>query len=549
MNEPENSAVPPKSELAPVVLSPKRSGFSWIWLLPIVAALVGASLVLRGWLLTGPTIEIYFESAEGLVVGQTKLRYRDVEVGHISAIKVSSDRRGVVVTAQLELDGSEYITQEQSRFWVVRPRLGLSGVSGLGTLLSGAYIGVDAPQKRDKAAAKFEFKGLETPPEIIGGRPGTRYLLTAANLGSLDLGSPVYNQGIQVGQVVGYEFNEGGEGVRVQVFVDAPHDKFITDSTRFWNVSGVNMSLDGGGFTVRTHSLVAALAGGIAFERSDMGFNHRVPANTYFELFSSREQALAEPDGLAVELHFKFHQSTRGLQPGSGVEFRGIELGSIYDIALEYDFDNKSFYALAKARIYPQRLGNVYQRVALAARKGDDPVSSLFGPMIKRGLRAQLRPSNLLTGKQYIALEFFDKVPAVTFDQEQTPIVVPTIAGDFDRLQEQVSNIVNKVSAIPFPEIGAQLEQSLKHLSSVVRKLDQNSVPQVNQTLKSVQDAVDKLGKILETDSALNTNLEQSLRELNRAMRSMRDLSDSLQAQPASILRGRKADVLPEPRP
>ncbi len=530
----------------PVLIAPKRTGFSWIWLLPIVAAFVGASLVLRSWMLTGPSIEIYFDSAEGLVVGQTKLRYREVEVGHISSITVAPDRKGVLVKARLELEGADYITQEQARFWVVRPRLGLSGVSGLGTLLSGAYIAVDAPQQLDKGDSVYEFRGLEAPPEIISGRPGSRYILTTPGLGSLERGSPVYYQGIQVGQVIGYEFNTEGEGVHVQVFVDAPYDQYITDSTRFWNVSGVNMSLGASGFTVRTHSLVAALAGGVAFERSHMGSNHPVPVNTYFELFASRDEALAEPDGMAVSLQFHFYQSTRGLEPGSGVEFRGLELGKVSDVNLEYDSDKKSFYALVKARIYPQRLGSVYQQVAVAARKGDDPLSALFEPMIRHGLRAQMRPANLLTGKQYVALEFFPNAPEADFEMGGVPIRVPTISGDFDRLQEQVSNIINKVSAIPFPEIGKQLEQSLVQVNKVVGRLDSSSVPQLNNTLSSIQKAVDEMAGLLASDSSLNVNLERNMRELNRAMRAMRDLADSLQAQPSSLIRGRKADVLPE---
>jgi len=154
-------------------------------------------------MLTGPRITISFDSAEGLAVDQTKLRYRDVNVGTISDIQVTPDRKGVLVTAQLERDGSEFITQKDTRFWVVRPRLGLSGVSGLGTLLSGVYIGVDAPFEVDKKAEQLEFVGLESPPEVTTGRAGKRYVLTAPALGSLDLGSPLYYKGIQVGQVSG----------------------------------------------------------------------------------------------------------------------------------------------------------------------------------------------------------------------------------------------------------------------------------------------------------------------------------------------------------
>ena len=539
----------PNEPAQPKLVPSQRSRFSWIWILPIAAALVGASLVLRNWMLTGPRVTISFDSAEGLAVDQTKLRYREVNVGTISDIQVAPDRKGVLVTAQLERDGSEFITQEETRFWVVRPRLGLSGVSGLGTLLSGVYIGVDAPFEADSKKQQLEFVGLESPPEVISGRAGKRYVLTAPELGSLDLGSPLYYRGIQVGQVSSYELNEKGDGVRIQVFVDAPNDGFVTQGTRFWNVSGVNMSLDSDGFSVRTHSLVSALAGGLAFDQLEGESTEVAAADEQYELFSTQERAMAEPDGPAVELRFHFHQSVRGLVPGSKIEFRGLELGQVYDVDLEFDFERKRFFALVKARIYPQRFGRLYERVAQGRTDDKDPVTALFEPMVERGLRGQLRPASLITGQQYIALEFFDKAAPVEFSTEVKPLVIPVIAGDFDRLQEQVSDIVTKIAAIPFDQIGKDLQNGLTQLSQVLKQLDKATVPQLNGALKSMDGAVQKLGAMLDKDSSFNASVDQTLGELKRSLRSLRDLSDTLQSQPSAVLRGRSPDVLPEPTP
>ena len=539
----------PNEPAQPKLVPSQRSRFSWIWILPIAAALVGASLVLRNWMLTGPRITISFDSAEGLAVDQTKLRYREVNVGTISDIQVAPDRKGVLVTAQLERDGSEFITQDETRFWVVRPRLGLSGVSGLGTLLSGVYIGVDAPFEADSKKQQLEFVGLESPPEVISGRAGKRYVLTAPELGSLDLGSPLYYRGIQVGQVSSYELNEKGDGVRIQVFVDAPNDEFVTQGTRFWNVSGVNMSLDSDGFSVRTHSLVSALAGGLAFDQLEGESTEVASADEQYELFSTQERAMAEPDGPAVELRFHFHQSVRGLVPGSKIEFRGLELGQVYDVDLEFDFERKRFFALVKARIYPQRFGRLYERVAEGRTDGKDPVTALFEPMVERGLRGQLRPASLITGQQYIALEFFDKAAKAEFSPDTKPLVIPVIAGDFDRLQEQVSDIVTKIAAIPFDQIGKDLQVGLTQMSQVLKQLDKATVPQLNGALKSMDGAVQKLGAMLDKDSSFNASVDQTLSELKRSLRSLRDLSDTLQSQPSAVLRGRSPDVLPEPTP
>lgn len=252
----------------PVVLSAavrkSRSRISWIWLVPLVAALAGLSMVVHAWLKAGPDITIQFDTAEGLVAGQTQVRYKDVVIGTVQRIYFSADRSKVMVEAALNKDAAD-IARQGTRFWVVRPRLGFSGVSGLGTLLSGAYIDVDVPKKAN-AVEQDDFVGLETPPPITHDRAGKIFTLRAENLGSLDVGSPVYFRRISVGRVVGYRLEPSGAAVDVDVFVDAPNDRFVTRKTRFWNASGVDVSVNGDGVKMRTESLVSLLLGGVAFD-------------------------------------------------------------------------------------------------------------------------------------------------------------------------------------------------------------------------------------------------------------------------------------------
>src|SRR5690606_33014867 len=228
----------------PEVTRKKQRRISWIWLVPIVALLAGLSLVVRTWMQTGPEISIQFNTAEGIEVGKTQVRYKDVVVGTVHSIRFNDDRSKVIVQAELVKDAAGLAT-EGTNFWVVRPRLGISGVSGLGTLLSGAYIGVDAVDGAGAAtsATKFEFVGLETPPPVTHDRDGKRFVLKAHDLGSLDIGSPVYFRRINVGRVIGYELDESGNAVNVEVFIDSPNDKFVTRGARFWNASGVDLSV------------------------------------------------------------------------------------------------------------------------------------------------------------------------------------------------------------------------------------------------------------------------------------------------------------------
>ncbi|UYO95163.1 intermembrane transport protein PqiB [Pollutimonas sp. M17] len=531
--------------LQPHVRPRRERRISWIWLVPLVAALVGASLLVRNWLHTGPTITISFESAEGLEVGQTKIRYKDVVIGVVSGIKVSSDRSKVLVSADLNREGSEYITQKGSRFWVVRPRLGLSGVSGLGTLLSGAYISVDAAESSNGDDPVYAFEGLEKPPEITSGRPGTRYTLYSADLGSLEIGSPVYFRRIQVGRVIGYDLDKDGKSVNIQIFIDAPNDKFVTSDTRFWNASGINLSLDADGFNVQTGSLVSVVAGGVAFASVNEANTEPAKADSRYALGATRVEAMADPDGPPFPIELHFHQSVRGLKVGAPVDFRGLELGKVVDIDLEFNQKTKRFYALVKAELYPLRFGAVYDNLMKLDSDADYPGAVLLAPLVKHGLRGQIRAANLLTGQQYVALDFFPDAESADFDAKQVPVVLPTIAGSFDRLQQQISSIVGKLDAIPFEGIGKDLRSSLTSMTKLLKRFEGELTPQATTMLKTAQKSLERIDRVLAEDSPLSSNVERTLGEINAAAKSLRALSDYLRTNPSALVRGRAPDALP----
>ncbi|NYT83006.1 MCE family protein [Alcaligenaceae bacterium] len=548
MTEAQDPQAPssPAKVPAPTVHPRRETRISWIWLVPLVAALVGVSLLARSWLAIGPTITISFETAEGLEVGQTKVRYKDVAIGTVTGIRVAEDRSKVQVTAELVRDGSEFITRENTSFWVVRPRLGLSGVSGLGTLVSGAYIAVDAAESPVKKGSTpvYEFVGLEKPPEVTSGRPGTRYTLHADDLGSLEIGSPVYYRRIQVGRIIGYDLDESGRSVNIHVFVDAPNDKFVTSDTRFWNASGINLSLDADGFNVQTGSLVSMIAGGVAFASANEANTRPAPSGSDFKLAASRAEALADPDGPPFHIEFHFQQSVRGLKVGAPVDFRGLELGKVIDVDLEFNEETKRFYALVKAELYPLRFGAVYDN--LMAEPGAEQYrgGALLGPLVEHGLRAQIRPANILTGQQYVALDFFRDAEKVEFDAQKAPLVLPTIAGSFDRLQQQISSIVSKIDAVPFDEIATDLRSSLNAVTKLLQRLEGELTPQATATLKAARKSLGEVEKLLSENSPMTGNVERTLRELNNAAKSLRSLADYLQSHPSSVIRGKGPNAI-----
>lgn len=533
---------------SPAILRKRKRRISWIWLVPVVAALMGLSLVVRTWMQAGPDLSIEFDTAEGLEIGKTQLRYKNVNVGTVRSISFNQDRSKVVVQARLSKSVAD-LAREGTNFWVVRPRLDVSGVSGLGTLLSGAYIGVDAVEDSDvsQKATKLHFLGLEAPPAVTHDRAGKRFILKASDLGSLDIGSPVYFRRINVGRVVGYSLDKTGHAVNVDVFVDAPNDQFVTNGTRFWNASGVDFSVNANGLKVRTQSLVSMVVGGVAFESvySARDANTPAVADTHFELYATEADAKTNPDGEAFPVRMRFNQSIRGLTVGAPIDFSGITLGNVTQINLDLDPVSNRFYSQVDATLYPERLGRVYEEMREhASQDGDEVGGRLLGVMITHGLRAQLRTANLLTGQLYVVLDDFPNAKPVQFKHSR-PVLIPTVPGNLDQLQQQVSNIVTKIDKIPFDTISESLRATLASTSKLMTRLDEQVAPQAQDLLKQARESLSNLNALLASDASLPVNAEKAMQELSRAARSLRALADFLQTNPESLLRGRGEDPIP----
>ncbi|RDJ00049.1 MCE family protein [Dyella solisilvae] len=543
----DNNKPLPEDLPEPVVRRP-RINASLVWLVPIIAALVGLSLVIHAWVEAGPTINISFQTAEGLDPGKTPVKYKSVVIGRVTTLRLSEDRSHVIAKVALEKSAQGFATAG-TRFWVVRPRIGLGGVSGIDTLLSGAFIGADVGESHE---TKTEFVGLELPPTVTHGAPGRTFSLHADDLGSLDIGSPVYFRRIQVGRVSTYHLDKDGRGVTFQIFIDAPNDQFVTTSSRFWNASGVDVSLGADGLKVNTESLATVLAGGVAFQ-DPAGPHDATPAqeNDSFTLFNDRATAMAPPDGEPRYIRMRFDQSLRGLRVDAPVEFLGVSFGRVVSVNLDYDEKTQTFPTVVGAVVYPARLGKAHEKLVAAAKaRGDDEqMSQMMSRLVEHGLRAQARSGNLLTGQLYIAMDFLPKAPKVAFDGTAKPLEIPTAPGDFDKIQQQVADIVAKLDKVPFDSIGKNLDQSLAELHHTLQQVNTGVLPEVRTTLKGAQQTLGNANSALAPDSPLQQNLGGSLQELQRAARSLRVLTDYLGDHPDALLRGRRADDAPAAAP
>jgi len=517
----------------------RRLNFSLVWIVPILALLVGASLVVRNYLEKGPVISISFRTGEGLVAHKTQVRYRSVVIGEVSSVELADDRKSVVAKVELSKEAESFATQG-ARYWVVRPRIGAGGVSGVDTLLSGAFIGADAGESKNPEKT---FTGLESPPPVTYGEKGKRFLLSADDLGSLDIGSSIYYRRIPVGEVVSYALKEDGEGVDIGVFVQAPYDAFVTTNTRFWNASGIDMEVGANGLKVETQSLSSVLMGGLAFAAPE-SFSRGEPAadQQSFTLFADRDAALAPPTGKAQYLRLRFDQSMRGLSPGAPVEFKGVEFGKVTSVTLDYDAKKQVFPVVVDAVIYPQRLGPVHQKMLQAFNhtpEDDAGARRLIGTFVEHGLRAQARSGNLITGQMFISLDFYPDAPKVQFDGSAQPIVIPTVPGSLEKLQEQLQHVVERLGKLPLESIAGNLDGTLREMRNTLKRVDGQTLPGVTATLEQLQKTLRSANSAIADDSPQREKLGDTLQELERMSRSLRDLADYLGRHPESLIRGR----------
>ena len=537
-------------DLPEAVVQSKRQ-ISIVWLIPIVAVLIGGWLAFKGLSERGPTVTISFESAEGLEAGKTQVKYKDVKVGQVETIRFNADLSRVLVTAEMVKEAGPYLT-ENTRFWVVRPRVTASGVSGLGTIFSGAYIGMD-PGKEGEPSRKF--KGLEIPPVVTTGMPGREFLLKATTLGSLEIGAPVYYRQIQVGQVIGYDLDKKGRSLTIKIFINAPHHTLVKKNTRFWNASGFDLKLDAGGLKLNTESLVSIMLGGIAFDTpASLQVGGPPDLDQIFRLYETRESIFERIYTEKNHYVLHFNESIRGLTVGAPVEFRGIKMGQVVDIDAEFDQTTFTPRITVLVETEPQRWKMIGE--------GKVDAKTEIKALVAKGLRAQLKTGSLLTGQLYVDIDFHPDAPKAEVKFEGQFPVVPTIPAPLQIITARVNSLLNKIESMPIEKIGKDLgdtlhnvkkltdsdellqavkalNETLQHTRQLVQNLDANVAPALSSTLDQAQKTLVSVEGTLGKDSPMQYELRRAIKELGEAGRSIRVLADYLERHPEALIRGK----------
>jgi len=511
--------------------SKKRTRLSLVWVIPFLAAVIGAWVAVTRILSQGPKITIVFKSAEGIEAGKTKIEYNGVEIGTLTTIRLSDDHRHVITTAQMAPKTESFLVDD-TQFWVVRPRISGANVTGLGTLISGAYIGMEIGQSRQN---KRSFVALETPPVVTFDVPGRFFVVKTPDLGSLDVGTPLFFRRLQVGQVTSYELDKDGSSLNVKVFVNAPYDQYVNPNTRFWNASGIDVSLTANGLSVQTQSVLSVLIGGIAFETPATDpVLPAAEADTVFTLYSNRADAFKLPARAPQTYMLLFKQSVRGLAVGAPVEFRGIQVGEVAEVSAQVDAKTFEFSAPVTIHLDAQRLG-VRIRDLAPGIDLDTVRRQLMDSLVAHGVRAQLKTGSLLTGSLFVEFDFFPEAPPATVDWSQKPVQLPTIPGQLEGIEANVASIIKKVDQMPLKAIGDDLQKSIAELD--------RTLVSARSTLDSGRGTLDNANKLVEPNSVLGAELGNTLQEVSRAARSVRVLADYLERHPEALIRGKTGEA------
>lgn len=537
-----------------------RAAQRWniVWVVPVLALLVGGWLSYRHFASKGPVAMVQFETADGVAAGTTELRCRSVRVGVVKRVKLAKDLNSVTVSLQMEPSGYELLRQG-SRFWVVKPRISGTDITGLGTLLTGAYIEM-VPGTGDPGVTKFV--GLESPPPTSHNVPGRRLLLEAERAGTLTVGSSVFYRGVEVGRIEDRRLGPKGKKVIYEAFIQAKYSHLLKAKSRFWNASGVDIVTGASGVKIRASSLTAMLSGGAAFGVPFGAANageEVLTDNQTFLLYEDEEDAarsVFEPDS---EVLLMFEQSVFGLDRGAAVRFRGINVGRV--LAVSFGLNDSP----TDTRI-PVKIEVDSKILCRGLNQSGDSGPSLWQQAVAKGLRGALKSESLLMPGLYVDLDCYTSLPPAVVEMVGDLPVLPTVAAGFAQIEEKLTSLMTRLDALPLEEMMAKIATAADE-SAITITAARTSMDEINSALASVRKllddpetralpadlraTLDQLQKTVASvgpEGAIQGDLLRTLDELRASLRSIKSLSTTLEEKPSSIIFGKESSGNPTPR-
>ncbi|MBQ4810577.1 intermembrane transport protein PqiB [Pseudoalteromonas luteoviolacea] len=525
-------------------LEHSQSKVSAIWVVPLIALGIGLWMLYQYINSTGPEITLSMSGAAGIEVGKTEIKMRDVKVGVVTAVELAADYSHIEAKVQMN-KGTERMLATDTLFWVVEPRIGKEGISGLDTILSGSYIQIQ-PGTDNKRKLRFDV--LDVPPVAPANAKGLRVILKDPIAGLLDIGDPVIYQGFTAGRVENIVANIEKKEAQYHLFIFEPFDKLVRSTSKFWLNSGVDLSLNAEGFNVRIDSIESLLGGGVSFGSLNENEQSSVPVKqlTEFELFENLQAVKENQYKSSVEFVVLFEDSIRGLSVGAPVEFRGLKIGSVAKVpfkrvSLKDGLDVPKLPVLIK--IEPERIFEESEELS------SNELMNLIELEFNNGLRAKLNTGSLLTGALFVDVDY-DKQPE-RYSQEQYygyP-VFPNKPGELTEIQEKIMDILTTVNELPLGETVSsvnravtELEITLKTTSKLLESVDAIVAQQESQTLPS--ELVNSLKKLQTTldafssDSSVYRNLDEVLAEFELTLKELQPVLRQINQKPNSLVFG-----------
>jgi paraquat-inducible protein B len=510
----------------------RRPRFQMVWLIPIVAAAIAGYLGYRTLIEQGPLLTLSFNTADGLEAGQTQVKYKAVAVGTVESIDLAHDNSHVIVKVRMNSVGARFLNNH-ARYWVERPRLNPADISGIETLVSGAYISVD-PGKPD-GDYKDSFTGLEQPPGVRSDEPGRTYTLTADRLGSLNSGSPVFYRDVPVGEVLGYDIGDGLGPIKVSVFIRAPFDDLVRPDSRFWNSSGVTVATQGGVLQLQLQSIQALIAGGVTFNMPPSAKDEAPsPVGASFNLYTSRQEADAAAYRTQTPIVAYMTSSVNGLVPGAPVDVLGIQVGEVTDVRLQLDAQSGTVRVRVAMQVQPERV------LQLASADAMQDEQMIFQRLVDRGMRVELGTASYVTGQKLIALAIEPHTGPAKVTREGDALVLPSKSSGMDAAMSSLTDISAKLDKVPFEQIGNNLNKLLITANGTLGGPQmKQTMTQLNATLQSANTTLQGVNQGFGADSDFQRSLQQVLDQTNTALQAVTALSDYLNRHPQSLLLGR----------
>ena len=537
---------PPAEEPRARVTPGRR--LSLVWVIPIIAVAVVIGIGWRALLQRGPTITISFNAAEGIQSGQTRIRRKDVDLGTVESVKLTQDLSHVIVRARMLRSATPYLN-EHTQFWIVRPRVSAEGISGLGTLVSGVFIEMNP----SRGSPQTEFTGLEEPPVLQPDVPGHSFKLHASQLSSLNQGSAIFYRGLSVGEILGYTLNQKTEKIDIYAFVRAPYDRLIHPETRFWNASGVDVSLGAQGVHMVASSWQQLLSGGVEFTTPSRYMNDAPsPAGAQFRLYDDKDSAEKDPRGTPLIYRVDFTGAVAGIEHGTPVELLGSQIGQVQHVELQYDDRSHVLHTPVIVAIDPTRVKVVNGPDRSAPELAQD-LAAHMEEWVKHGLRARLTSASFITGQQIVSLDMVPDAAPARIERVDSQLQIPSAPSvDVTQILQSVHSILRHIDrATAGPELShaiKELDRTLTHLDQITGAVEPQIQPLINslrQSAEAAQRTLEQASNVLGSNTAQGADLPRLMQELTDAARSIRALADYLDRHPEALIRGKKKE--PEP--